>query len=224
MLFKSRIYTSVYLGILGGGSLAASFRIILKYIEHVDVSFLLFAAGLFLSILLGFVIFYILFPLLKKADEWDKKHESHSVANTILESFFGGVIMATLCLLVDTGTQVKREIWFILIRYAGWAILCVSTLQYRKLGRFLRDKMAKKASFKLWLQYAIVFGLLYIGIGYGLMLAFVMFSNMPFVNIDVFLQVVFEAVQLSIITGLILGNALYIARVLKQRKNKRSAL
>jgi hypothetical protein len=218
MLFKSRIYTSAYISVCGGGSVTALSYLVQKYIVHGDVSFLLVAACLFLSILSCYILVYVLFPLLKKVAEWEKKHERHGVANTILQSCFGGIVMATLYLLVDVALQVKREIGFILIRYAGMVVLCVLAYWYRKLRLFLSDKMARKASFILWMQCAIIFGLLYIGIGFGLFLAFVMVSIMPFINIDVFWQLVFDIAGTMILVGFFSGNAVYIIRVLKWKK------
>jgi hypothetical protein len=187
----------------------------LKYIEHVDVSFLLVAVCLFLSILSCYIFAYALFPLLKKVAEWEKKHERHGAANIILQSCFGGILMATSCILIDAALQINREIEFILIRYAGMVVLCVLLLQSRKLRLFLQDKMAKKTSFKLWIQCAIVFGLFYTGIGFGLLLAIVMVSIIPFINSDVVLLLLFDVARISIIGGFFLGNALYIIRVLK---------
>jgi hypothetical protein len=189
-----------------------------KYIVHGDVPFLLIAVCLFLSILLCYIFAYISFPLLKKVAEWEKKHERHGVANTMLQSCFGGVLVATLWLLLDVALQVNREIWFILIRYAGMMGLCALLLQSRKLRLFLLNKMAKKASLKLWMQCAVIFGLLYIGIGFGLLLVFVMVSIMPFIDSDVFLRLVFDTARISIIGGFFLGNALYITHVLKRKK------
>ncbi|MDR1095405.1 MAG: hypothetical protein LBL31_03350 [Spirochaetaceae bacterium] len=218
MLFKSRIYTSACISVCGGGSVTALSYLVQKYIVHGDVPFWLVAACLFLSILSCYILVYVLFPLLKKVAEWEKKHERHGVANTILQSCFGGIVMATLYLLVDVALQVKREIGFILIRYTGMVMLCVLAYWYRKLRLFLSDKMAKKASFILWMQCAIIFGLLYIGIGFGLFLAFVMVSIMPFINIDVFWQLVFDIAGTMILVGFFSGNAVYIIRVLKWKK------
>jgi uncharacterized protein YqhQ len=218
MLFKSKIYTSACISVFGGGSVTASSYLVQKYIVHGNVPFLLVAACLFLSILLCYIFAYALFPILKKVAEWEKKHERHGAANTMLQSCFGAVLVATLWLLVDAATQVKREIGFILIRYAGMVILCVLAYWYRRLRLFLSDKMAKKASLKLWMQCAILFGLLYIGIGFGLLLAIVMVCIMPFINSDVFLPLIFDSARISIIGGFFLGNALYIIRVLKWKE------
>jgi hypothetical protein len=220
MLFKSRIYTSACISVCGGGSVTASSYLVQKYIVHGNVPFWLAVVCLFLSILLCYISVYALFPLMTKVVEWDKKHERHGAANTILQSCFGGILMATLWLLFDAALQINREIGFILIRYAGMVVLCVLLLQYRKLRLFLRDKMVKKASFKLWMQCAIIFGLLYIGIGFGLLLAFVMVSIMSVINSDVFLQLVFDIARISIIGGFFSGNAVYITRVLKWKKRE----
>jgi hypothetical protein len=90
--------------------------------------------------------------------------------------------------------------------------------QFCCLGQFLRDKMAKKASFKLWIQCAIVVGLFYTGIGFGLFAVILIFSAIPFIGIDALLYLVFVIARVSIITGFFSGNALYIARVLKWEK------
>jgi hypothetical protein len=146
--------------------------------------------------------------------------KGRSIAKTIIQPCLYGVLIATLCLFLDFFTQVKREIWVIIVRYAAAIILSVVIHQYRKLERFLPDKTAKDPSFKLWRQCAIVLGLLYIGIGYGLFLTlfliFVIF--IPFLNDGTF-QVVFDAYRFTIIVGFVLGNAVYITCVLKRRKN-----
>jgi hypothetical protein len=145
----------------------------------------------------------------------------HSIAKTIIHPCLYGILIATLCLFLDFFTQVKREIWVIIIRYAAMIILSALIHQYRKLEWFLPDKTAKEASFKLWAQCAIALGLLYIGIGYGLFLTlfliFVIFF--PFLNRDAF-QVIFDAYRVTIISGFVLGNAVYITCVLKWRKNR----
>ncbi|MDR1030516.1 MAG: hypothetical protein LBL76_06540 [Treponema sp.] len=84
------------------------------------------------------------------------------VAKTIVQPCLIGILIATLCLLIDVSAQVNRGIWFILIRYAGMVI--------------------------------------------------------PFINIDMFSQLVFDLVKFLIIAGLFLGNAVYITCVLKWRK------
>jgi hypothetical protein len=138
------------------------------------------------------------------------------IVKTIIRTCLIGVLIATLCLFIDAVTQIKREIWIIIIRYAGMIVLSVLIHQYRKLERFLPNTMAKEASFKLWVQCVIVLGLLYIGIGYGLFLAiFITFIIlMPFLNNDVF-QIIFDIYRITVILGFLFGNGVYITCVLK---------
>jgi hypothetical protein len=128
-----------------------------------------------------------------------------------------GILLATLCLLFDLFTQINTKIGVILIRYPGMAVLCVLLLQYRKCGLFLRDKLAQKASFKLWLYCVIVVGLLYLGIGFGLFAAIVVICVIPSI-IDVILPLFVDLMRTMISVGFFLGNAVYITSVLKWKK------
>jgi hypothetical protein len=140
---------------------------------------------------------------------------------TMIRSCLIGALIATLFFLIDVFTQIKREIGVVIVRYVTMIIVSGLIHQYRKLERFLPDKTAKKASFKLWARCAIVLGLFYVGMGYGFFLAifliFVMF--IPFLNNDTF-HVVFDAYRVVIISGFILGNAVYITCVLKWKLKK----
>jgi hypothetical protein len=149
----------------------------------------------------------------------------HDAVKPIAQSCLTGVLIAASCLLLDLFTQTKREAWVIIIRSMGLVILCVLVYWYRKLELYLPDKTAKKPSFKLWAQCAIVLGALYVGVGYGLFLGFLLFFIfIPFINIDWFPQLLFDVTRILIIVGVLFGNAVYLTCVLKWEFKKDSVL
>lgn len=59
MFIKSRTYTSAYISVCWGGSFTTLFCLVLKYIEHIDLSFLLIITFFFFH--LCYVLFFLIF-------------------------------------------------------------------------------------------------------------------------------------------------------------------
>jgi amino acid transporter len=73
---KSKLYASACFSVCCSAGFATLFCLRLKYIEHIDLSFWLVVALLFLVTLSFFIFVYISYPLLKKVALWEKKNKN----------------------------------------------------------------------------------------------------------------------------------------------------
>jgi hypothetical protein len=76
MKIKSRIHFSASVSVFQGVVITPLFYLVLKYVEHTTLPLWLVILQLFLSISLGFILLYALFPLLQRIHNWENKNKA----------------------------------------------------------------------------------------------------------------------------------------------------